>query len=103
LRRVLGDRGESRDADPSVDAAGWEVRHAANGAMWAREERERDRHATSRVVKKRGTEVHVRSTSSSVREIEQGATVPPPSSPHVAPSLPQDVGPSLKQFAIGEH
>jgi hypothetical protein len=78
LRRVLGGRGESRDADPSVDAAGWEVRHAANGAMWAREERERDRHATSRVVKKRGTEVHVRSTSSSVQEIERGGNCASP-------------------------
>jgi hypothetical protein len=46
VQGLRDDRDELRDADPPVDASGWEARHASNKAMRAREERERDRRAT---------------------------------------------------------
>jgi hypothetical protein len=52
---LRGGHGESQDADLPMNASGWEARHASNGATWAREERERHRHAASQAVKKCGT------------------------------------------------
>jgi hypothetical protein len=43
---------KSWDIDPSVDALGWEARHASNGAARTSEERERDRCAISWAARK---------------------------------------------------
>jgi hypothetical protein len=51
-----GDRGEPRYADFPSNAARKEVRHASNEEMRAREEIERDRHATRRAAKRWGME-----------------------------------------------
>jgi hypothetical protein len=76
----------SRDAHPLADAAGQEARHASSVDTQARQERERDRHAASRAVKRWGTEVLPRSVSSSEGDMEWGgATLSPP---HMAPSSP---------------
>jgi hypothetical protein len=64
--------GESQDTDPLAGASGREARHASNGAAWAREERDRDRHATNQAARKWGMEVPTRSTSSGEGEMERG-------------------------------
>jgi hypothetical protein len=89
LVQGLGDGcNESRDADAPVDASGWEVRHASNGAARACEERERDRCATSQAMRKRGTEVPTRSASSGEGEMERRVTPPSLSPSHVIYSQP---------------
>jgi hypothetical protein len=54
LLGLRGGCGESRDADLPTDAIGQETRYTSNWATQSREERERDRHATSRAAKKIG-------------------------------------------------
>jgi hypothetical protein len=92
--------GESRDADPPMDASGW---HASNGAARAREERERDRRAASWAVRKRGTEVPTRSASSGEGEMERGVTPPPPSPPCAISSWPRRATSLSTGPSIGEH
>jgi hypothetical protein len=81
--------GESRGADLPMDASGREASHASNGAARACEERERDRRAANRAVRKRGMEVPTRSVSSGKGEIKGGVALPPMSPPCAAFSLPQ--------------
>jgi hypothetical protein len=70
-----------------------------------RRERERDRRATNRAVRKRGTEVPTRSASSGEGEIEcagGGEALPPVSPPCVALSLPQGMAPLLTGPSVDE-
>jgi hypothetical protein len=53
IARGLRDRhGDTQSVDFFVDAPWWATSHASNGAMWSREDREGDRHAAGRAVRK---------------------------------------------------
>jgi hypothetical protein len=104
LVQGLGDgRGKSYDADPLVAASGWEVRHASNGAVRAHDERERDRRAASRAVRKWGMEVPTRSPSSREGEMTGGGGDSASSSPpRVVSSQHQGVASLLTGPSIDE-
>jgi hypothetical protein len=93
MQGLGGCHNESQNVDPPADAVGWEARHASTEDMRACEERERDRRVTGRPVKRWGMEVPPRSTSSSERLMEWGATLPPLSPPRMSPSPHRDVVP----------
>jgi hypothetical protein len=69
-----GSHGEPWDTNLLMDAARWEARHASDEETraWGVRERERDRHATRRVVRGKGEEATPKSASFRKREVERG-------------------------------
>jgi hypothetical protein len=62
--------GDTRGADFSMDALGRAMGHASNQAVWLHVERERDRRAAGRAVRKRGMGTLTKSTSSDEGETD---------------------------------